>query len=643
MKAAKTILAFLALGHFSFLLLSAQHDRLSALLDTIHTTNDDSLRAASYYECAFLLRLQDLDLAHSYSDSGYYYFNKINNEEGIHLKSYLDATLAEITGDHDQAIEFYQEHYKWAIKTNNPIRQTYALSGLSKSSREKGDLAQAVQYTLRGIELQDSMGLSHENGFFYAELGDFYTKMQLFDQAKVYIQKSYDLAVQTGFALGQSFSLRNLASNASSQLKYDEAIEYILKSIEIDSINQYPNGLSKAHRDLGVVYEKQNDLSRSLHHFNLALQYVEGTDNASDFIKIYQGIARVLLQQNQIEQAGRYLTLADQHLQGLDLLDLEAEQDLLSTEIYERKNQYREAYFAAKSLLSNKNELLNQDIADRITGLNIAFETAQKEQEIELLNAEKELATLQLHASNRRNIGFAVGLGVFCIFSFFLYRLNRKIQTQNQIISKALDEKELLLKEIHHRVKNNLQFISSLLSLQSRHVVDKSAHAALAEGQNRIKSMALIHQNLYQEDNLVGIETKNYLEKLTTDILGTYHVSSDEVHLELEIQDLNLDIDTMIPLGLIVNELVCNSLKHAFTEIDHGRITVALSEAAGSLELRVADNGKGFEDLEAVMAKNSFGYKLVRTLTEQLEGDLTMDGSNGTEVKLVLSNYQKVG
>ncbi|MDH3650184.1 MAG: hypothetical protein OEQ53_10900, partial [Saprospiraceae bacterium] len=558
------ILSAMAMPRFC----SAQEERIDELVMIIDSTQSDSLKGASFYEMAFLSRLIDLELAHSYSDSGYFYFDKIGNDAGINLKSYLDATLAEIAGDYDQAIDLHQQHYDWAILENDLIRQTFALSGLAKSSREKGDLAHAVEYTLRGIEVQDSMGLSKENGFFYAELGDLYTKMHQWDKAKEYIQRSYDLAKETDFAIGQSFSLRNLASNSIERQNYEEAIDYIHQSIVIDSNNHYVNGLGKAHRDLGIVYERKSDLDKSMVHFSRALEYIEGTDNAFDFARIYQGMGRVLLRQNKISEAVENLELAKQYGRDLNALDFEVEQDLLRADLLERMGNFDEAYLAARSLLRKKDELLNQDIANRITGLHVAFETRQKEQEIELLNVEKEVAALRLEASNRRNIGFAIGLITLGIFAFFLLLLYRKIQSQHRIISKALGEKEILLREIHHRVKNNLQFVSSLLSLQSQHVVDKSAHAALTEGQNRVRSMALIHQKLYQEENLTGIAVKDYFENLTTNLFDSYNISRDRIELELDIQNVNLDVDTMIPLGLILNELVSNALKHAFKEED---------------------------------------------------------------------------
>ena len=172
------------------------------------------------------------------------------------------------------------------------------------------------------------------------------------------------------------------------------------------------------------------------------------------------------------------------------------------------------------------------------------------------------------------------------IFSF--YRSKRKSEKElaqkNEIISEALAEKELLLKEIHHRVKNNLQVISSLLYLQSDYIKDEKALSAIQEGRNRVQSMAIIHQNLYQEDNLTGIQVKDYFEKLTQSLFNSYKVQADQIELQLDIEAINLDVDTVIPLGLVVNELITNSLKYAFPENQAGYLKIALRSRINLLQ-----------------------------------------------------------
>jgi two-component sensor histidine kinase len=275
--------------------------------------------------------------------------------------------------------------------------------------------------------------------------------------------------------------------------------------------------------------------------------------------------------------------------------------------------------------------------------LNTKYETERKEQEIELLNTKNELTLSELKGARRQAIGLAGGLLIFGVMIFFLFRLFRKTRTQNVTIKKALDEKELLLREIHHRVKNNLQFISSLLGLQSEHISDVTALSALQEGQDRVQSMALIHQNLYQEDNLTGVEIKDYFVKLIRNLFDSYNIRPGQVHLELDLANLNLDVDTVIPIGLIVNELVSNSLKYAFPDKRQGVIRVSLQEVRDRLQLQVSDDGKGMSDAEEAKLGTSFGYRLIQVFKDQLNAGLTIDRTNGTSVTMAISKYTKIG
>jgi len=144
-------------------------------------------------------------------------------------------------------------------------------------------------------------------------------------------------------------------------------------------------------------------------------------------------------------------------------------------------------------------------------------------------------------------------------------------QKQKKLISIQNDEKDILLREIHHRVKNNLQVISSLLGIQSRSIKDVQAKQAIHEGRARVHSMSLIHQNLYKKDNLTGVDMRVYLNKLSTDLINTYNLSEGQIEIEKDIDELILDVEYVVPIGLIINELISNALKYAFPDQQNGK------------------------------------------------------------------------
>ena len=200
----------------------------------------------------------------------------------------------------------------------------------------------------------------------------------------------------------------------------------------------------------------------------------------------------------------------------------------------------------------------------------------------------------------------------------------------------SLVEKEVLLREIHHRVKNNLQIISSLLNLQARHIEDESALDMFQESRNRVRSMALVHEKLYRSEELARVDFCEYIRSLARHLFMSYGTNSKGIDLDVDVQDVFLDINTSIPCGLIINELVSNSLKHAFSGRDRGKIRVILRpDNDDKFKMVVSDDGVGFPDDLDVAQTESLGLQLVTMLVEQLQGTLHIDRSQGTSFEIV--------
>lgn len=213
-------------------------------------------------------------------------------------------------------------------------------------------------------------------------------------------------------------------------------------------------------------------------------------------------------------------------------------------------------------------------------------------------------------------------------------------QTERKIKS-SLQEKEVLLKEIHHRVKNNLQVISSLLSLQFNQITDEQALQVLAESQNRLRAMALIHERLYKSEDLARIDFPGYVENLTDFLLRTYQSASGRIEMKLELEPVPLNIDAAIPCGLIINELVSNSLKYAFAKDQEGEIAVRLQKQRnGEILLVIRDDGVGMEEGFDLENAPSLGLKLVHSLVKQLGGSVEYRNQEGAEFAIRFSLRQ---
>jgi len=209
------------------------------------------------------------------------------------------------------------------------------------------------------------------------------------------------------------------------------------------------------------------------------------------------------------------------------------------------------------------------------------------------------------------------------------------MKNKEERIKASLKEKELLLKEVHHRVKNNMQVISSLINLQSRTISDPVFLGIFKESQNRIKSMALIHEKLYQSDDLSMIDFNDYVLSLAGSLVRSYSVSPNQIKLKIEINNIQLNIDTAIPCSLIINELISNSLKYAFINKKTGEIKILMNYSSKEwIELSISDNGIGFPPGIDFKNTESLGLQLVNTLVEQLHGEVEMNTSNGTKYNI---------
>jgi len=260
----------------------------------------------------------------------------------------------------------------------------------------------------------------------------------------------------------------------------------------------------------------------------------------------------------------------------------------------------------------------------------------ENELQINLLTQEKKLSQKQ-----NQQIIFIIALFIIAVllaWSYWNYKLKQKsnkqlailnndLENKNSLLDKKNQENEVLLKEIHHRVKNNLEMVSSLLTLQSEQIDDQNTKEAITEGKNRVNSIGIVHQKLYQGTNLGAVEMKDYLLSLSESILDSFG-ADERIDLKINMEKLELDIDTAIPLGLIINELLTNTIKYAFPNSEKGVIIINLEKQNNNtLHLEVSDNGVG---KLGIIQGTGFGEQLISLLTHQLNGTMKEKIKNGT-------------
>lgn len=306
------------------------------------------------------------------------------------------------------------------------------------------------------------------------------------------------------------------------------------------------------------------------------------------------------------------------------------------TAYFEAKKDYISAYRYIKLTIEMQDSLYRRNDKRKLWQTETRVKMDNYQQQIKSTQEEKNIEASLRHAT-------IVILVLFMAFALIVYlrisKYNKTITIQKNLLEQSLAEKEMLLKEVHHRVKNNLQIISGLLDKQARLTPDENIKKLIREGQSRVFSIALVHQNLYQSNNLSAVGIKSYLEMLTKSIANSQASETQPITIILEVEDAMIDIDTIIPLGLMLNELVTNCYKYAFEGKKEGCITIRFSHREQEACLEVADNGGGLPKNFELLKLQSLGLSLVRGLVRQLNGTLHYQtSSEGTTFEI---HYKK--
>ena len=368
-----------------------------------------------------------------------------------------------------------------------------------------------------------------------------------------------------------------------------------------------------------------------MENYQKALEIKEKLGEKNGAALLYNNIGEVYQKQGKLNEALKYdskgLSLALE-IGAKDLIE-DAYLDL--SVIDSAMNNFKGAYENHKLYMLYNDSIFNIEKQKNITALQMNYEFAKVQDSTKAIHEKANALNAEI-ISNQKIIknAFIIGFILVVILLGVLFRMFRSKRKANvilteksEIISEMLVEKDLLMKEIHHRVKNNLQVISGLLELQWVRTTDENTKAALSDSQHRVLSMSFIHQNLYQNDNRKGVEMRSFVEELDNHIKFVFEKKSCLVSVENNFDQIFLDIDTAIPLGLLMNELLTNSFKYAFEGKENGLIRLELKKTGeGNYFFSYFDNGIGLPKGMKLKNENTLGLKLITLLSKQLAGEI---------------------
>ncbi len=542
----------------------------------------------------------------------------------------------------------------------------YTYNWLSTISRLKGDFNKSLFYSLQAIESMNRTGDTLSAASFYGNLAQMYFELGKYRQSIDWYKKTLAKWRQDGLPNYGMYSAANsIVRDLIEQHKPQEALKLINDlAIQIPTINYIQKG--SVAQSFAYSYDAlKDDRLAEKYYLEALMWYAKANHDFEMSRKARQEVSKFYLERNQYKKANFYLKPLLVDSTKKNSLSLVKDIHFMLFKIDSAEGDYLSAIRHFRIHKSLNDSIFNETKNKQFDQLEIQYETQKNKQNIALLEKQKVLQEGELKQDRTIRNGILGGSGLLLLLlglSYNRYRLKQRsnqlleakqgeINQKNQTLETLLDEqqqllteKEWMLKEIHHRVKNNLQIITSLLHSQGVYLKDQAAQSAIRESQNRVHAMALIHQKLYQSDRLAAIPMAEYVAEIIDYLIKSFD-REDTIRKRIDVTSIELDVTLAVPLGLILNEAVTNSLKYAFRATQQGTIQVELTVLdSHTYLLVVSDDGIGLPAEFNPHKSRTLGMSLMRGLSKQIGGRLQIrqNDGNGVQVRLEFAE-EKIG
>lgn len=542
------------------------------------------------------------------------------------------------------------QRYK-AINQPN-VQWTYNL--LAVTNYRKGDFTKGIFYGLKAIESMEATRDYRSANTFYSNLAHMYREL---GQPKKSVEWYWKLFSNRKFTdESNMYIYRDAGLLARELIKLKKEKEALAFMLDIEARNKPSNEYSEASlfASLAYCYHKLNLHQQAEKYYVKVIELTSQLQNSNEITSdINYELGQYLIEKKQYKNAVTHLQKALSASQGINTLAVTKDIYMM---LYKSDSAMGNFLPAIQHLMKHKeinDSIFNETKSRQIEELQVQYETAKKEKDIELLANQNQLQLIRVAQANRtKNITLAGAALLLIIVGLLLnryiikQRVNRRLEahkmevdqknsflaTLNSEQDKLLKEKEWLIREVHHRVKNNLQLVISLLNTQSAYLNDNAAVLAIRDSLRRMEAMSLIHKKLYQSNNISSIAMPEYVNDLVNYLFDSFDIVN-RIVFKQNIAQLDLDASQAIPLGLIINESVVNAIKYAFPNGEKGVVSIGLQYAeADHLILEIADNGIGLPTDFDITGNNSLGLDLMQGLAKQLNGSFAIESNNGLRI-----------
>ncbi|MBP7507264.1 MAG: histidine kinase [Prolixibacteraceae bacterium] len=558
---------------------------------------------------------------------------RLNNYKSIdNNRARLLLNLAYFCNSYE-ALNYGAEAISVSQKIKNKEYEAMAWEYCGSKHRLLGNYLDAINSYIKSSELFRELDMKKREAYTYFYLGTTFSANNDNVNALKYMRRSISMFTTLGDSLILSDIFLNIGETFRIVNMLDSAEYYFYKALKLKDFFNDDLGKLLIIGNIGLVHSDQGKTELAKSEISSAIEVFSKMGDSYLTSYFQSEMANIFIEEGDKNKGENLLLQSFEIAKNDGLKEQIRDISLKLAEFYEKERDFKKALNYQKQF-----KIYNDSLKD----VETVRAMEQQQSKFEQVKLEKEITSLNKINKLQRNISLmlALGVAIVTVFTFFLLRLfriskktNRELSIQKQLLEKREKEKALLLRELNHRVKNNLQMVASLLNLQARQLKGHPAAEALISCKYRVESLTLMHRKLYRDDVDTTIDLKDYIEELSNNLVMNF---GSEFQLNLKLESLKINIDKAIPLGLIMNEIITNSLKYGKNDNPLPKLSISVENIDSKVFLNIGDNGKGLPEGFDWRSSDSFGLKLVHSLVLQLEGEIDYEGDVGSKWLLTL-------
>ncbi|MBT3756088.1 MAG: tetratricopeptide repeat protein [Candidatus Cloacimonetes bacterium] len=648
------------------------YDCAAQALELAKKNNDEKGRAYALNNIGNYFRI-----TYDYDEALEFYQQALD----IYRKLKLDRKIANVydnighihwfTGNFSKALDYYTRSLGMFIALDDQKRQSFSYNNLGSVYFRLGMYDESMRNFLNSLSIREKTddpkihSTLNNLGNIYVRISDYEKALEMYERSLEYKRKS---------KISTQSTLNNIGNIYLNLEDYESALRYLSEALKINEEKKDEKRIAISLNNIAVVFEEQGKIDEALYNYQKALVLKQKVGDKYGYANTSKNLGNIFLLKKDYAHVDHYLGQSLKIAEEIKARDIiKSVYELMSIR-YAEINDYSNAYLFQTKCSSVRDSLFNEETSEKITQYRTNFTIEKTLREKEILIKNNQIYKLQLQKNKSfRFILFLLLLILVMIALFLYYNYNKKkklnkilgltndeledqvavrtlelvetnenlrneIEVRNDIgkkLESSLNEKDVMLKEIHHRVKNNLQIISSILNIQSRSSTNEESLRMFTNMHNRVMSMSLVQEQLYLSDDLAVVDINQYVRSLIINIFSSYHISHSRITPIINIKEIYLNINTAIPCGLLINEIVTNSIKHGFNGNKKGEIIINMKEGKDNyFHLEISNNGEGLPDGIDYTNPESTGMELIRILILQLSADADLVKENGVLYKL---------